>query len=221
MKKTGSLLLILVFVLSSCGKPSPAGGATSKDTGGPDQGTEAISAVDAVIEAEHVIRLSAVLTEGAKAPNVHENRMINPRNDIDYVTVGVEPPYPERLPVAFQVDMRSAYPKRPVVISADVFVGESQVDSFRMVVGGAMGRTRDAPAHVIDIAQHIEDGVDKVIVYARGKLLLQPVGTDPETVDPAEATAPAELTGVIMSNPVRIDFKRNNDNPGSTDEAAS
>jgi len=208
-------LLAIVFVSCSPTPPSETlrQRLTEPETDGEGSPISPASAPEkfSMVDAEMAFELKAVLADDARADNLTVDELINMKKELDLVTIDVTAPHPKELWLSFRVETKKNLDKTPLGFRADVYRDKTVVAEFRAAVGG---RSQTEPFEYRFNALEGWDALpETTIIHAQGDLVLLPQDTDLGAVDVSAAVAAAPEKGVVLSNPVRINFKGAEDAP--------
>lgn len=209
MKRLFSLLFILAIaplliggscrVRTSPNEPSAKPAAPGEE-GGPV--AEAEKPLD-IGDAEAAISLTLNLPAEPAIPNVKAEDLRNMRGGLDLVTITVKPPFPKTFPLELTLKSKQPFAERPLAVRLAIFRGNQQIGSQALTVAGDV---RTPFSYTVDALQGLPQPPHTMLLHAEAEIVMLPEGTNPETVNPATATATPEWTGAKVSNPVRINF---------------
>lgn len=161
------------------------------------------------------ITIRGELAFGAASAKVSAEYMETQRGNLSMATITVEEPFPESLPVSFTVYSQRPFIERPVVVRVHAFRDDQKIteDSAAWVMGkdarldpvGADGQVLPRKL-TVDVLAGLEEIPDTLLVHARADAWLMEEGTSEELLDPKTAQSSDQVA--LMSNPVRINFKK-------------
>ncbi|NLN92543.1 MAG: hypothetical protein GX130_04430 [Candidatus Hydrogenedens sp.] len=166
------------------------------------------------------ITIRGELAAGAASATVSAEYLDTQRGNLSMATITVEEPFPERLPVSFTLYSQRPFIERPVVVRVHAFRDDQKIteESAAWVMGkdarvdpvGSDGQERPRQFSV-DVLAGLDEIPETLLVHARADAWLMEEGTTEELLDPKTAQSGERVT--LMSNPVRINFKKSEQTP--------
>lgn len=161
------------------------------------------------------LTIRAELARGAASSTVSADYVETLRGSLSMATITVEEPFPETLPVSFTLLSQRPFVERPVVVRIHAYRDNDRIteESSAWIMGrdarqepvGADGKSRPR-TFTVDVMAGLEGVPETMLVHARADAWLMETGTAEDLLDPRTATSAEQVA--IMSNPVRINFKR-------------
>ena len=144
--------------------------------------------------------------------NVSVEYIETQRSTLSMTTITVNPPFPETLPLFFEIVSTRNFEERPVVMRVRAYREKEWLGEEHGFVLGKEARspkTSDgSPApprgFTVDALADLTEIPDTMLLHARADAWLMPEGTDESELNPLTDTAPDQVA--ILSNPVRINF---------------
>ena len=156
-------------------------------------------------DVEQTIHFNITLAPGSRARNIQVDSRSDALNRIRLTTVTIEPPFPDELVFDVTLQCRNQFGTTPVVLRGQYVVNDEPVADIRYVLGE--NSHRDHPLGKVEVMQALDTLPDSALFSLDVEALLMPRGTDPESLDPEEAsTSPERRSTAITFNPVRIEF---------------
>ena len=202
---------LLVGAFASCNPTSPSESLRQRLSESPLDGTAAPVVSDAgphtfdMCDAEMSIEITAVVAEDARAANISVDELINMKKELDLVTVDVTPPFPEELWLTFLVETKRDLGQTAVALRADVYRDKAVVDAFGVAIGGQS--ETDRFEYRVNALEGLDPAAKRTVIYAQADIVLLPQDADVGALDINAAVAAAGDKGVVLSNPVCINFK--------------
>lgn len=199
---------LLLGVLAAC-SPAPRTDAAKGSSVAPKAETSGATAerkgMD-VGDVESVLHIVATLAARSAAPNINVEEMKDTRNHLDLTTLTIGPPHPKEVYVSFRVEASKPFTEGPVALRAKILRDNHEIGSFATLLGA------DAASQPYEQAVNVLAGLeavpDTLLVHAQAEVILLPAGTDPARVDVRTVSGTPDSTGSVLSNPVRVNFKR-------------
>lgn len=208
---------LLVGVFASCNPTSPSESLRQRLSESPAGGTATPLASDAaphtfdMCDAEMSIEIKVVVADDAHAANISVDELINMKKELDLVTVDVTPPYPEKLWLTFLVETKPMLGQTAVALRADVYRDNEVVDAFGVAIGGQS--ETDRFEYQLNALEGLGPAAKKTVIYAQADIVILAQDADVDALDINTAVAAAGEKGVVLSNPVCINFKDAEGNP--------
>lgn len=222
MKQRVVVAVVIVFLLAGCfetrrttGEISDEGSALrtsvtdSRPVIGPPKQPIDLGDVDSGVF------IRGILAPGAEAPNITAEYMENVGGQLFMTTITVKEPFPEVLPIRFELNVKRNFAERPVVVRFRALNENNEVISEEYAcVLGKDARTNPLDASgkevtrgfTINVLEGLETIPDTLLVHGRGDAWLMPEGTVETLLDPKVAQSSERIT--LLGNPVRINFVR-------------
>ena len=211
-------LSLLAFALCGCGEKAvvvselPEGTESLANAMPTD--LEDLDAGD--VEATVSIELTL---DPASAQGVVAEELRNAKKKLNSLTLTASPRMPAELWTKIEVKTTETFASRPTVLRGNVYRevtpgNKEQIFSFQTVLDGFASPARrnksTGPFFPIEFRADMLKGLAELpttmLVFAEVEAFMSPAGTDPASLDMATYTAGPESSGVLMSNPVRINF---------------
>ena len=198
-------VVVMIWVQSFLRKAPESAPDRSGDGAGGDAGlpVKVLDLTAGDVEAKTTITGTVPAT--SRTPNMKVDEMINPKKEVDMVTVDVSQPFPTELPLQFKVGAFLDLGQRSVVLRGQICVDNKPVQPVEAVWTGPKPVY---PEFVFNGLQGLTQPPATMLVHLRAEVLLLPAGTDPATVKIADLKVADEAMGTLMSNPIRINFKQ-------------
>lgn len=220
-KQLIAALVTLSVIICGC---NPVPEPTLKKTTAPEDGMPKRDPMQSRLalskdrgDVEQTLHVEVVLAPESALPNIGVRKTEDSRPRLNLLELNVNPPYPSDLNLIVQGRTSNDFSTSPVVIRMKLYLDDVEVGSLNGVVGKAPFDTIFAQ-QTVDVWKDKTDLPKSMLVIARGEALLMPEGTDIATIDPATATTTPERIAQLMSNPVRINIRGDDDT--ASDETA-
>lgn len=215
--KLFAALSLLAFALCGCGEKAvivselPEGAESLAKAAPAD--LDDLDAGD--VEATVAIELTL---DPASAQGVVVEELRNAKKKLNSLTLTASPRMPAELWTKIDVKTTETFAARPTVLRGKVFRevtpgAKEQIFSFQTVLDGfAAPSRRKAGGEYFpiefrtDMLAGLSETPATMLVFAEVEAFMSPTGTDPASLDQATYTAGPEASGILMSNPVRVDF---------------
>jgi hypothetical protein len=161
------------------------------------------------------ITIRGELAPGGASPTVSAEYVETQRGTLSMASITVQEPFPESLPVSFTLHSQRPFEERPVVVRVNAFRDDEKITekSAAWVMGkdarsGAVGADgKVIPRRfTVDVLAGLEEIPETMLIHARANAWLMEEGTPEELLNPETAESPDQVP--LMSNPVRINFKK-------------
>ncbi len=205
--RIGCVVVLATFALS-CSEPANKRSGTDSENRKPWDAPKPLPAPKPPMDVgdiESMLTLYATIDDQSKSPAVAVNEMVDVRGKVDMVTLDVTPPAPQELWVAIKVSSKSAFNEGPVVLHCKVMRDNDTIQTFDCV--GGRDPVLNPDGCKVNVLSGLPSAPATMLVHAEAEVILLPAGTDPGTINPAEVKGGPDTTGVVLSNPVRINLK--------------
>lgn len=210
-------LALLALTLCGCGEKQlvvsdlPATSDSSLAALPADTTKVEVGDVEATVDVE--LTLVPGSTQGVA---VEELR--NAKQKLNSLTVSLSGSQPAELWIRALLKTNENFPTRPVALRGKVFReitkgSPEEVFTFQTVLDGFSSSNRRVAdgkyfpmEFLADIRKELPTLPSTMLVYAEVEVIMSPTGTDPTTIDPATYTSGPEDVGILLSNPVRINY---------------
>jgi len=199
-------LFVLVVLLAaslccSCGQKESRPPVVPEPASTPDIPSQGID----IGKVEYSLILDTVLADKSHSPNITNHEMTNPRYRLDLVTLDVAPPYPETLWLTLRQSFAQKLESTPVVFRAVISRDNTPIALFNFLIDP------DAPLTPYEYTFNAFEGLsslpETMLISAQAEIIILPAGTDPAQIDVDTYEGTPEVTGAVLSNPVRINLK--------------
>ena len=200
--------LLLVAVLAAC-NPAPRTNAAKGSSVAPKAETSGVTAEKKSMDigdVESVLHIVATLAARSAAPNIKVEEMKDSRNHLDLTTLTIGPPDPKEVYVSFRVEASKPLTEGPVALRAKILRDNQEIGSFATLLGA--DAVNQPYEQAVNVLAGLEAVPDTFLVHVQAEVILLPAGTDPATVDVRTVSGTPDSTGAVLSNPVRVNFKR-------------
>lgn len=159
------------------------------------------------------IFLRGILAPEASSPTCTAEYVETMRGNLSLATITVKEPFPEQLPIRFELTAKRNFPGTPVVIRARAYRNEDEAvgEEYACVLGsnakGTPSENGGKPiphAYTVNVLEGVTTIPETMLVYGRADAWLMPEGTAEALLDPKVADSPNKVA--LMGNPVRINF---------------
>ena len=201
-------LSVVVALMAACSPPSPPADAGAGEAPlAPSENPIPKTLSNVTIgEVEMAMRFVIRLHEDSAGPLIREKVVETRKNMVAIVTLDVSAPYPEHLWVSVQLGSLMSLPGHVLHWKAKVLVDDSVVDTFESVVGRHARAEMKTNFRKVDIFNGLHEKGGSVLVRGESEMSLF-VDTNEDNFDPLTAKAPESMKVVILSNPLRVNFK--------------
>jgi hypothetical protein len=205
------LTFAVCLALTACGgsapqEASPVGTASPATTSEPDR--ELFDPVDDLGDLEQGIDTEVRIPEADRPEGAAVRQLEDFRNNITMATVDLSEPFPTSLVATVQVKPSRSFPDPPAVVRVRIKRDDEVLATHEAVVGRMATGSEKAKELTwqVDVLAGLETMPETMLVVAETDLLLMPLGTVEETIDPATADVAATRKTMKPSNPLRINF---------------
>lgn len=217
-----ALTITAGLILTGCGGQEPA---EPVSPGEPVESSEtaAASVLDNtpdldIGDIEAGVDFQVTLDEANAPSNVSAENLLNQRKKLNLVTLTVNGARPAELWLNINLKTQLEFPERPVAargrLIRELEEGVKETFFTFQTVFDANASTRMRrvegdfpPQHFrADLMQGLSDLPESMLVYAEMDVVMMPEGTDPATLDPATASNTPEDEGILLSNPMRVNY---------------
>ena len=219
-----ALMIAAGFVLAGCGGQESAAptssaepaepAATSTEPAVPVAGPRELNIGDIEAEVKFEVRLDADVAPAG----VTSEELSSQKQKLNLVTVTVEGARPAELWLRIDLSTQLEFPERPVaargrlIREVEAGVKETLFTFETIFDDNASARRRreggDFPPQNFraEVMQGLSEMPETMLLYGEMDVVIMPKGTDPATLDPATARHTPESEGLLLSNPVRINY---------------
>lgn len=147
---------------------------------------------------EAYITIEGILSAEFERPNVFREESRNRMKKLIKYSIRCRAPYPDYLPVNFNVVTNKKFPDSVVVIRVKVISNGEELVQFAMVLG------RDSEADIqgmtVDLLSGYDEPPDRIVAHGQAEVVLLPLDTDIDSIDINTVTAgPADMTTILGS----------------------
>lgn len=210
---------VVVFVLLGCNDDPPSE-ITTENTESSETPTAPLPLTlnDKRInigDVEAAVAIAFTVSLESRGPQVAVEDIITPnaRDSLGMSNVTVTAPYPKTLQASITISSQKDFPNQPVAVRGKVLRKGMEIGTFSTILGEkARRKMKQGPEVVpefsftVDIFAGLTTMPETMLLHAEAEVFLQDFGTDEDTLDPLTATANAENTAVIYSNPMHVIF---------------
>lgn len=206
------LFLAVASVLVACGgsqKPaSPTGGAPAVSTTGGSE-SAVIPAVVDLGDLEQGVVIQATIADADRPANADVQELVDMRENVSLATVNLSEPFPEELWVTVQVRAYRNFSEAPAALRIHVKRDDTTLATYGTVIGrlATGSEKRKEMTWRVNVLEGLEEMPDTTLIVAETELLLMPLGTVEETVDPMTADTDPIRKTKKPSNPLRLNFE--------------
>jgi hypothetical protein len=204
---SGITLSLLILGLASCNPNPPKHKQDANQlstNGGEASGVPLAKDEFGVGDVEAALSIEIKTDDKSKTDAVKEEETLDMRKRLVLDAVDVSAPAPKELWVNLTLKSTSSFTEGLVVARVKVFREKDEVYSFAQILGKDVRKSWII--HSFDALVGLQDVPKTMLINAQAEVVLLPSDTDPASIDPKTVTADANSTGVVLSNPMRINF---------------
>ncbi len=219
------LIVMLLGVLAGC-KQAPEsrrhkpGTPVKADPQSPALETPSMAKVHVldIGDVEAKTRVELTIDSAFRSEQFQVNEMRDLRKKLAMVNATITPPFPEQLPLVLDLSVYSDFSTTPIIVKGTLLRDKQPVDHFYTILGQNTKRppVQDASwplEFTLDAFKDLDTLPDTFLLHAELEIILMPEGTDEAMLAPQNIEAADKESSIILSNPIRIDLKKEDVTP--------